>query len=62
VLRGLIRPGIQVTRDMKIGDVDRRNDPAICVVASDKAMAVGGAVLEALLVFMKRSESGSTAI
>jgi xanthine dehydrogenase accessory factor len=62
VLRGLIRPGIQVTRDMKIGDVDRRSDPAICVVASDKAMAVGGAVLEALLVFMKSAESSSSVI
>jgi xanthine dehydrogenase accessory factor len=60
VLRGLIRPGIQVTRNMKIGDVDRRNDPAICSLASDKAMAIGGAVLEALLVFMKKSESSSS--
>jgi xanthine dehydrogenase accessory factor len=62
VLRGLIRPGIQVTRDMKIGDVDRRNDPSTCTLASDKAMAVGGAVLEALLVFMKKSESSSSMI
>jgi xanthine dehydrogenase accessory factor len=62
VLRGLIRPGILVTRDMKIGDVDRRNDPAICSFASDKALAVGGAVLEALLMFMKQSESGSMVI
>jgi xanthine dehydrogenase accessory factor len=60
VLRGLIRPGIQVTRDMKVGDVDRRNDPAICAFASDKAMAVGGAVLEAVLVHMKKSESSSS--
>ena len=62
VLRGLIRPGIRVTRDMKIGDVDRRNDPALCALVSDKALAVGGAVLEALLMFMKQSESGSMAI
>jgi xanthine dehydrogenase accessory factor len=59
VLRGLIRPGLQVMRGMKIGDVDRRNDPAICTLASDKAMAVGGAVLEALLVFMKSAENRS---
>jgi xanthine dehydrogenase accessory factor len=62
VLRGLIRPGIQVTRDMKIGDVDRRNDPAICTFASDKAMAMGGAVLETLLVFMKQSENSNSVI
>ena len=60
VLRGLIRPGIRVTRNMKIGDVDRRNDPAICDLVSDKALAVGGAVLEAVLVFMKQSESSSS--
>jgi xanthine dehydrogenase accessory factor len=59
VLRGLIRPGIQVTKDMKIGDVDSRNDPTICTFASDKALAVGGAVLEAVLMFMKQSESSS---
>jgi xanthine dehydrogenase accessory factor len=62
VLRGLIRPGIQVTRDMKIGDVDRRNDPTICTFASDKALAVGGAVLEAVLIFMKQSENSGSVI
>jgi xanthine dehydrogenase accessory factor len=62
VLRGLIRPGILVTKDMKIGDVDRRNDPAICSFASDKALAVGGAVLEALLIYKKQSESSSSGI
>jgi xanthine dehydrogenase accessory factor len=49
VLRGLIRPGISVTRGMKIGDVDPRDDPAYCYLVSDKALAVGGGVVEALL-------------
>ncbi len=49
VLRGLIRPGLEVRVGMKIGDVDPRNDPAHCHLASDKALAVGGGVLEALL-------------
>jgi xanthine dehydrogenase accessory factor len=62
VLRGLIHPGIQVTRGMKIGDVDRRNDPAMYTLVSDKALAVGGGVLEALLVFMKSFENRSSAI
>ena len=57
VLRGLIRPGIHVTRGMKIGDVDRRNDPAMCKLVSDKSLAVGGGVLEALLVFLRSKES-----
>lgn len=49
VLRGLIKPGSQVTEGMKIGDVDPRNDPAICSLVSDKSRAVGGGVLEAIL-------------
>jgi xanthine dehydrogenase accessory factor len=49
VLRGLIRPGLAVERDMKVGDVDPRNDPSYCWLVSDKALAVGGGVLEALL-------------
>ena len=61
-LRGLIRPGIQITKGIKIGDVDRRNDPSMYTLVSDKALAVGGGVLEVLLTFMKSSESSSTAI
>jgi xanthine dehydrogenase accessory factor len=62
MLRGLIRPGIEVTKGMKIGDVDRRNDNAMCVLVSDKALAVGGSVLEALLGYLKSTESRNTAI
>src|SRR5262249_37937224 len=50
VLRGLIRDGIQVTQGLKIGDVDPRDDASACFLVSDKALAIGGAVLEALLV------------
>ena len=49
VLRGLIHPSVQVTPGMKIGDLDPRNDPSYCWRVSDKALAVGGGVLEALL-------------
>jgi len=62
VLRGLIRPGIPVTKDMKIGDVDRRNDPVMHTLVSDKALAIGGSVLEILLMFMKKTESDSSGI
>ena len=48
VLRGLIHDGIAVKTGMKIGDVDPRNDPALCTLISDKALAVGGGVLEAI--------------
>jgi len=49
ILRGLIDPGTQVTKGMKIGDVDPRDDPTIYSLVSDKARAVGGGVLEAIL-------------
>ena len=50
MLRGLIRPGVEVKRGMKIGDVDERGDASYCYLVSDKALAVGGGVLEALLM------------
>jgi xanthine dehydrogenase accessory factor len=49
VLRGLLRPGMAVTQGMKIGDVDARDDPSFCKLVSDKALSIGGGVLEALL-------------
>jgi len=49
VLRGLLRNGMKVTRGLKLGDVDARNDPGICRLVSDKALAVGGGVLEAVM-------------
>jgi len=57
ILRGLIHPGVSVTRDMKIGDVDRRDDPSMLTLVSDKALAVSGGVLEALLVYLKSKDS-----
>jgi xanthine dehydrogenase accessory factor len=49
VLRGLIHPGIQVYQGLKIGDVDPRDDSRLCRFVSDKALAIGGGVLEAIL-------------
>jgi len=49
VLRGLLRNGMVVTRGLKIGDVDPRDDPSLCKLVSDKALAVGGGVLEAVI-------------
>jgi len=49
VLRGLIRPGLRVNKAMKIGDVDARDDASACYLVSDKALAIGGGVLEAIL-------------
>ncbi|HJR80826.1 MAG TPA: selenium-dependent molybdenum cofactor biosynthesis protein YqeB [Anaerolineales bacterium] len=49
VLRGLIRDGIRVRKGLKIGDVDPRDDRSACFLVSDKALAIGGGVLEAIL-------------
>jgi xanthine dehydrogenase accessory factor len=49
VLRGLLHPGLTVSRGLKVGDVDSRDNPALCRMVSDKALSVGGGVLEAIL-------------
>jgi xanthine dehydrogenase accessory factor len=48
-LRGLIHPSVAVTTGLKVGDVDPRANPDYCDTISDKALAVGGGVLEAVL-------------
>lgn len=50
-LRGLLQEGVPVFEGMKCGDIDPRCKPEHCLQASDKALAVGGGVLEALLHF-----------
>ena len=49
VLRGLIADGTPVKEGLKCGDVDPRGDASYCRLASDKALAIGGGVLEAIL-------------
>ena len=49
VLRGLLHAGLVTTRGLKIGDIDARDDPRLCQMVSDKALSVGGGVLEAIL-------------
>ena len=49
ILRGILPEGTPVYEGMKSGDVDPRCKPEHCLYASDKAIAVGGGVLEALL-------------
>ena len=49
VLRGLLADGTPVYKGMKSGDVDPRCEIRHCYCASDKALAVGGGVLEAIL-------------
>ncbi len=49
IIRGLIRPGVRVTRGLKIGDIDPRGNADYCHTISDKARAISGSVLEAIL-------------
>ena len=49
VLRGILPDKTPVYRGMKAGDVDPRCDVSHCFRVSDKALAVGGGVLEAVL-------------
>lgn len=48
-LRGIIRNNYKVKKGMKIGDVDPRGVANYCFTISDKARALGGSVLEALM-------------
>jgi xanthine dehydrogenase accessory factor len=52
VARGLIAPGTAVPARLKIGDVDPRGDVATCFTISEKALAIGGGVLEAVLTWL----------
>lgn len=49
VIRGLIRSDTSVTIGLKIGDVDPRGQAYNCCTISDKARAIGGSMLEAVL-------------
>lgn len=51
-LRGLLYPGLVVQSGIKVGDIDPRPEaeaPHFCERVSDKSLAVGGGVLEAVL-------------
>lgn len=56
VLRGLIAPGTIVSTGLKIGDLDARADVSACFTISDKALAIGGGVLEAILTHLNRQQ------
>lgn len=52
VVRGLIAPGTAAGRGLKIGDVDARSGRDACFTISDKALSIGGGVLEAVLTHL----------
>jgi xanthine dehydrogenase accessory factor len=54
MLRGLLHDGIFVEKGLKSGDVDPRDIRESCWTISDKALAIGGGVLEAVLMAINR--------
>ncbi len=49
VLRGILHDGLMAEKNMKVGDVDPRGTREHCLTVSEKARAIGGAVLEAVM-------------
>jgi xanthine dehydrogenase accessory factor len=49
LVRGLIYPGLFVTAGTKVGDIDPRPETFRCWTISEKSLAIGGGVLEAIL-------------
>ena len=56
VLRGVLDNGVPVKKGMKSGDVDPRCKPEYCTTISDKALAVGGGVVEAVLYLRAKAQ------
>jgi xanthine dehydrogenase accessory factor len=56
VVRGLLYDGICVSAGLKVGDVDPRGVVSHCFTISDKALAIGGGVVEAILYLWQRLE------
>ncbi|MFC2048314.1 selenium-dependent molybdenum cofactor biosynthesis protein YqeB [Chloroflexota bacterium] len=54
VIRGLLRNEVEVHKGMKTGDVDPRGIKENCYTISDKARAIAGGVLEAILSHFNR--------
>lgn len=54
LVRGMLQAGVDVTERLKIGDIDVRCEPEHCRTVSDKALSIGGGVLEAILAFEKQ--------
>jgi len=56
VLRGLLRTNTPVPANTKLGDIDPRGRSDYCTLVSDKALAVGGGVLEAIAGYYNKLE------
>ena len=50
-IRGMLQDGVSVTKGLKSGDVDPRGATVDHMTVSDKALSIGGGVLEAILSY-----------
>ncbi|TET36768.1 MAG: EF2563 family selenium-dependent molybdenum hydroxylase system protein [Planctomycetota bacterium] len=48
-VRGMLHGGLKVTKGLKVGDIDAAAEHAHCFTISDRANAIAGGVLEAVL-------------
>ena len=54
VVRGLLHDGLWVRAGFKVGDIDPRGIVSYCFAISDKALAIGGGVVEAILYLLQK--------
>jgi xanthine dehydrogenase accessory factor len=54
IVRGLLHEGVEVKKGMKVGDIDPRGKRDLCFTISDKARAIAGGVLEAILCWFNK--------
>ena len=51
LIRGMLQDGVPVTKGLKCGDIDPRGITVDYMTVSDKASAIGGGVLEAIMSY-----------
>jgi xanthine dehydrogenase accessory factor len=54
LVRGMLKSGVVIRSGVKVGDIDPRGEREYCYSISDKARAIGGGVLEAILHSLER--------
>ena len=53
-MRGMLQSEVRVQTGMKCGDIDARCEVEYCYTISDKARAIGGGVLEAIMEYFNK--------
>jgi xanthine dehydrogenase accessory factor len=60
VIRGMLHDAVHVEAGSKVGDIDPRREREYCYTISDKARAIGGGVVEAILHSCQRLKHPAT--